>query len=115
MGNLCIVYARKDRSVVEPPRGKTKNLQRRKQRRLSPLDTISWSLLSFTAWFVSDLVENPNCWFLLKIFTFYNLDKICILHGHVFVMVIISHTFVFVFNMKVEMIGLFQTYKHVAF
>ena len=56
-----------------------------------------------------------NCWFLLKIFTFYNLEKIYILHGHVFDMVIISHTFVFVFNMKVEMIGLFQTYKHVAF
>ena len=71
---------------------KSKNPHRRKQRSLSPLDTISWSLLSCTVWFVSDLVGNPNCWFLLKIFTLYNLEKICILHGHVFVMVIISHT-----------------------
>ena len=41
---------------------------------------------------MSDLVGNRNCWFLLKIFTLYNLEKICILHGHVFVMVIISYT-----------------------
>ena len=43
-----------------------------KTKALVLLDTISWSLLSCTAWFVSDLVENPNCWFLLKIFTFYS-------------------------------------------
>ena len=87
----CVCEKRTQRSRAATCE-KSKNPHRRKQRSLSTLDTISWSLLSSTAWFVSDLVGNPNCWFLLKIFTLYNLEKICILHGHVFVMVIISHT-----------------------
>ena len=49
--------------------------------------------------------------FLLKIFIFYNLEK-CFRK----LMVIISHfTFVFLLNIKVVMIRLFQTIKHVAF